>query len=1313
VALVCGCSDVQAPRESAARAETPAGEQGASLVRALGARFVRAEHPFLPASRPEALVRGQAGWRAEFARLPSSAARRADVTVPHRAAGALAVIDAESGLSLRAELAGATDSEGVADRGYVVYRGGHETGADVLIRPDAEGAEDYLHWASRPARESITYRVGLGGVAGLRLVARTLELLDGGGAPRLRMAPPVGLDARGNEVRPEVEVSGCAFDSDPAAPWGRAVISPGASSCEVTLRWGLEAEAYPLLLDPGWSTTGSMATGRSLHVAVVLDSSKVLVAGGGLNDGTIHKTAELFNPATGTWAATGSMANIRQMAGGVKLTDGRVLVAGGANAFNNGPTAAEVYNPATGTWAAAGALAASRWAYPLLLLSSGEVLAVGGRTAGNTLAGSRNTHTASLLQDGRVLVVVGVVVGTSLKTAEVFSLGVNGQSCSLAGQCSSRNCAASICCDTSCSAASTACIQSLTGKPDGTCGPIANGATCSSGSTCGSGFCVDGFCCGSACAAPLACSQARTGKPNGQCGPLVNGLSCSNDTACISGFCTDGVCCSARCNGLCESCLQVHTGVTQGVCAPIPNDSDPQGECDPAGSGVCALQGVCNGQRSCKNVQGTSCALSTCVNGTYTPPSFCNAAGTCSVPASSTCGQYACLDATQCRTSCTDDAHCAAGTQCIGGTCGPGKGNGASCSQNDECSSKYCTDGLCCSSACNDACFSCKGAETGDTNGACLPVKAGTDPGNECAASGTDCGSDGFCDGKGACSGNATAGLSCGASTCAGLGVQSLLCDGKGACATVTSPPCPGGYVCQSGQCLTSCVDDSHCSLSSYCAAGSCKPKQANGAPCSQSDQCSSDSCTEGVCCDSACTSPCQSCVGLNTQSGVNGKCDSVKDGTDPKNACDKDPADLCGADGLCGNDGLCRPFAPVSAACGKTLCAGAAAVSGLLCDGAGVCKAADATPCVDGFVCAAGACLTACGADADCVSGRFCDKGKCALPQGNGAACKADGQCESGHCVDDLCCDTLCDGACQSCRGVNTISGVDGACGDVKGGTDPRSMCPADDQNPCGADGSCGPDGQCSKVVAKDTPCGSDSCVAESLVARVCDGFGMCKNKTKQACSPYACDDNAGSCKAKCLTNADCAAGTECNSAKQECAISGSTCVDQFTVQSSTGQKTSCAPYSCLNGVCKTSCANDGECASGFACSSGACIPSVGAGGAAGSTGAAGSPAGGSSAGGSPAGGSPAGGSPAGGQGQGAGGTSVGDSSGAGGALAGAPPSPTNGDAEQSGGCALPRRLPSSPDSALWLGALAAAAVARRKRAHKPGCRALTRPGD
>jgi N-acetylneuraminic acid mutarotase len=140
------------------------------------------------------------------------------------------------------------------------------------------------------------------------------------------------------------------------------------------------------LYDPvtgAWTATGSMSSGRENHIAVRLTNGKVLVAGGySVEQQAQLRSAELYDPATGTWSATGNLVTARELATPVILTDGRVLVVGGVERGSNpAPTnTAEIYDPATGAWSPAGVLSANRGGHTATLLGNGTVLVAGGTT---------------------------------------------------------------------------------------------------------------------------------------------------------------------------------------------------------------------------------------------------------------------------------------------------------------------------------------------------------------------------------------------------------------------------------------------------------------------------------------------------------------------------------------------------------------------------------------------------------------------------------------------------------------------------------------------------------------------------------------------------------------------------------------------------------------------------------------------------------------------------------------------------------------------------------------------------------------------
>jgi hypothetical protein len=110
-----------------------------------------------------------------------------------------------TGLSIHFALRGASEVPIAVADGLVLYPGGFG-GADIVHRVHPEGVEDYVVFESRPPTERLVYDVDVSAVAGLRLVADTLELLDGGGAPRLRVAPPYVVDAMGRRHAAKLEL---------------------------------------------------------------------------------------------------------------------------------------------------------------------------------------------------------------------------------------------------------------------------------------------------------------------------------------------------------------------------------------------------------------------------------------------------------------------------------------------------------------------------------------------------------------------------------------------------------------------------------------------------------------------------------------------------------------------------------------------------------------------------------------------------------------------------------------------------------------------------------------------------------------------------------------------------------------------------------------------------------------------------------------------------------------------------------------------------------------------------------------------------
>jgi hypothetical protein len=347
----------------------------------------------------------------------------AEVWMPGRATEAFALRDRASGLTVQARLADARDVEGAVVDGLAVYEGAAPAGGTVLHRLIEGGTEDYVTFETRPEAGLLSYDVWLTGVAGLRLVGNTLEFVDKESTPRLRIAPPFVVGARGEVVEAVLSLSGCAADRNPAAPWDRPPVAPGRDHCRVEVSWDVDAVSYPAIVDPSWSNTASMSTGRFASIGVAINTNRVLVSGGYSPSFTLLRSAELYNPSTRTWAATGNMVTARVYHEAAVRGNGTVLVAGG---YGDAGTlaSAETYNPSTGSWTSRAAMSKVRQGHRLTTLANGDVLVTGGLTDGTTEAQrfsnssstwssagymltDQNGHTATLLNDGRVLVVGG------------------------------------------------------------------------------------------------------------------------------------------------------------------------------------------------------------------------------------------------------------------------------------------------------------------------------------------------------------------------------------------------------------------------------------------------------------------------------------------------------------------------------------------------------------------------------------------------------------------------------------------------------------------------------------------------------------------------------------------------------------------------------------------------------------------------------------------------------------------------------------------------------------------------------------------
>ena len=196
------------------------------------------------------------------------------------------------------------------------------------------------------------------------------------------------------------------------------------------------------------------------------------------------------------------------------------------------------------------------------------------------------------------------------------------------------------------------------------------------------------------------------------------------------------------------------------------------------------------------------------------------------------------------------------------------------------------------------------------------------------------------------------------------------------------------------------------------------------------------------------------------------------------------------------------------------------------MCDGLGVCQlAAGGVECAP-YACAAGGCATPCVSQADCVAGAFCESGVCELKGASGDACAGDpvhlGLLRGGGVLRH-----------HVRRRLPVVHrrregrGLDGTCGLAAAGADPHDDCLDDAAPSCQRDGVCDGMGAC-QLYPLGTQCAATSCLGNAPVAFACNGAGTCVADSGAAgCAPFSCAD--GACTTSCLTADDCGPSAYC----------------------------------------------------------------------------------------------------------------------------------------------------------------------------------------
>jgi len=143
------------------------------------------------------------------------------------------------------------------------------------------------------------------------------------------------------------------------------------------------------------------------------------------------------------------------------------------------------------------------------------------------------------------------------------------------------------------------------------------------------------------------------------------------------------------------------------------------------------------------------------------------------------------------------------------------------CTDASQCPSGHCVDGFCCATACTGICETCG---LPGSQGVCTFAAEGTDARNQCIDAGaSSCGTDGTCNGRGACR-LYDQGTICAPSSCSGSTLFTpRTCNGTGTCQAAGSSPC-SPYACSAGACRTSCTSNADCASPNVCLGTVCAP---------------------------------------------------------------------------------------------------------------------------------------------------------------------------------------------------------------------------------------------------------------------------------------------------------------------------------------------------------------------------------------------------------------------------------------------------------------------------------------------------------
>jgi RHS repeat-associated protein len=1158
----------------------------------------------------------------------ASESKRASVGLPLLASGAMHLQDNSSGAAVDVALSGAAPVAAQTSGGYVVYPAAL-AGASILHRALPAGSEDLVYLPTRPAVAEVDYSITLGsGIAGLRLVGGVVEMLDSGGTPRLHVSPPYIVGADGARTDGALGLAGCAADTDPSPPWGRPVTAPGASSCTVTVTWADASISYPAVLDPRWTTTGSMGIARFEHTLLLLSTGKALAAGGrSTTTGTTGLTsAELYDPTSGTWSPTGSMANARRLHSMTQLgsssngtTSGKVLVAGGITGTTS-TNSAELYSPSAGTWIAAGNLDVARHAHTATLLADGRVLAAGGlngtsmlttaalynpasgagtwvSTTGPVPPGGIKNHTATLIQttntqlNNHVLLVGGNNGSSSVSSVYLFDpvqnafstlasipspprelhtavtlTNTNGKILVAGGKNGSSVLASAIVFDPGFSNGTWSSAGTMNSPRVGHSMTQLPNSIVANGQLLVAGGSSTG-------SDTLASAELFSGTSTWTVTPSMPGPLQGQQAVLLSGNMV------LVAGGLSATTTVQNAAYLYDASFGLGCTTNSQCSSGFCSAGICCNNACNTGTCGACNLAGH---LGTCT--ALTSGTVCRAsAGACDV--AETCNGTALTCPSDALAPSTTVCRAAAGECDAAETC---TGSSASCpSDTKKTSGTVCTDdgNPCTQDKCDGTAVTCQ-HPVGNAGAVCRASVGTCDVAETCTGTSTTCPADGFASAATVC--RATGGECDVAETCTGT---SATCpaDGKKTSGTActddgnvcTKDQCDGSNVlCQhpAGNAGTVCrASAGFCDVAEACTGTSttcpADGKAPNGTTCNDGNACTTaDSCQSGTCTGTAVTCTAQDqCHTAGTCNPSTGVCSNPNkaNGTtcSDGNACTT--ADSC-------QSGTCTGTAVTCTAQDQCHTAGTCNQS------TGVCSnpvAANGTTCSDGNA---------------CTTADSCQSGTCT---GTAVTCTAQDQCHvAGTCNQST-------GICSNPVAANGTTCSDGnACttaDSCQSGTCTGTAVTCTAQDQCHAAGTCNPsNGTCSNPpIANGTTCndGNACTTSDSCQSGTCTGTAVTCTAQDQCHTAGTCNPANGTC-----SNPPVANGTTCNDGNA-CTTSDScqtgTCTGTAVTCMAQDQCHTAGTCNPSNGTCSnppvangTTCSDGNACTAGDSCQAGSC---------------------------------------------------------------------------------------------------------------------------